>query len=351
MSGLRHLLASLSLLLLFPNAGNKIQHRQDKEAFRGHTLRCAVKLDGYKTGFNYELLKAFGESHCDSTSITLGEDLDSLLNYLVRDSLDIIAIPAEEFTDTLGLTGIALEDSSAVWVMRHKKNANRELVRWYAGYLGSREYSDLSRRFSKSYGAPGKWQASSGVISPYDEMFKSGAKLLGWDWRLLAALAWSESKFMIQAKSPKGAMGIMQMMPVTADRFGVTNVLDPEENITAGTRYLAFLQKLLFRYAEEPEVLSWLTIAAYNSGGGRALQDLEGRERSSATQAYVEAVMRQYNIFSGKSNDTGLLSPDGLGGINPGNEDAGDQKEEHDDQEGEDIGNQDHGDVDMDGDE
>ena len=351
MSELRHFLTSLLLLFLFPTAGNKIYHKQDKEAFKDHTIRCAVKLDGYQTGFNYELLKAFGKNHRDSTSITLGESLDSLINYLVQDSLDIIAIPAEEFTDTLGLTGIALEDSNVVWVMRHRKSANRELVRWYAGYLGSREYSDLSRRFSESYGICEEWQATSGVISPYDEMFKAGAKLLGWDWKLLAALAWSESKFMIQAKSPKGAMGIMQMMPVTANRFGVTNVLDPEENIAAGTRYLAFLQKLLSRYAEEPGILSWLTIAAYNSGGGRALQDIEGRERSSATKAYVEAVMRQYNIFSGKSSETGLLSPDGLGGIDPGNENTGDQEKEHDDQEGEDIGHQNHEDVDMDGDE
>ena len=351
MRALRLLFASLLLLFLFPIAGDRIYHKHDKDAFRDRCLRCAIKLDGYPAGFNYELLKTFGQSHSDSTSITIGDNLDSLLSSLVQDSLDILVIPASEFGDTLGLMGIAMEDSTVMGVIKDRKSARRELTRWYVGYRGTREYSDLARRFHECYGVSGRWSPSAGLVSPYDDLFKSNAKLLGWDWRLLAALAWSESKFLIQAKSPKGALGIMQMMPVTADRFGVTNALDPEENIAAGTRYLAFLQKLLFRYAEEPEVLSWLTIAAYNSGGGRALQDLEGRERRSATQAYVETIMRQYNIFAGKSSEIGLLRPDGLGGIDPGDEDAGDQKEEHDDQEGEDISHQDHGNVDMDGDE
>jgi hypothetical protein len=350
MKGLRYLLASLLLLVVFPVAGNKIFHKDDKYAFRGDLVRCAIKLDGYQTGFNYELLKAFCKSHCDSSSIIPGEDITGLLGELARDSLDILLMPASEFNDTLGLVNLVLGDTSVAWVMRNGKSANRELFRWYAGYRGTREYSDLVRRFSECYGA-GNWRPSSGVISPYDNLFKSNAKLLGWDWRLLAALAWSESKFKIQAKSPKGALGIMQMMPVTAGKFGVTSCLDPEENISAATNYLAFLQKTLSRYAEDPEILSWLTIAAYNSGGGRALQDLEGRERSSATEAYTEAVLRQYDIFSGRKKEEGLLRPDSLGGIDPGDEDAGDQKEEHDDQEGEDISHQDHGNVDMDGDE
>ena len=351
MNRTRHLLTSLLLLVLFPVAGNKLYHQKDKDVFRDSELRCAVRLDGYMVGFNYEILKAFGKSHLDSTTILLGDDLDSLLKAVAKDSLDILVISKDEFKETPGLTGIAMEDSSAIWVIRHEKGAAREITRWNAIFRGSREYAELVRRFSGSYGTARGWQLSSGVISPYDDCFISCARILGWDWKLLAALAWSESKFMIQAKSPKGAMGIMQMMPVTADRFGVTDALDPEENIAAGTRYLAFLQKTLSRYAEDPEILAWLTIAAYNSGGGRALQDLEGRERSSATRAYVETVMRQYNIFSGKSSETGLLGPDGLGGIDPGDEDAGDQKEEHDDQEREDISDLDHGDVDVDGNE
>ena len=347
---LRYLLACILLLVVFPVAGNKIFHKDDKYVFRGDLVRCAIKLDGYRTGFNYELLRSFCESHCDSTSIIPGEDFSSLLGDLSRDSLDILVMPTCEFHDTLGLVSLVLGDTSVAWVMRPGKSANRELFRWYAGYRGTREYSDLVRRFSESYGS-GKWRPSSGVISPYDNIFKTNARLLGWDWRLLAALAWSESKFMIQAKSPMGALGIMQMMPVTAGKFGVTNCLDPEENISAATNYLAFLQKTLSRYAEDPEILSWLTIAAYNSGGGRALQDLEGRERSTATEAYTEAVLRQYDIFSGRKREEGLLRPDSLGGIDPGYEDAGDKEEEHDDQEGEDISHQDHGNVDMDGNE
>ena len=348
---MRYLLISLLMMLGFTVAGNKVFHNDYIDVFRDRPLRCAVKLDGYLTGLNYELLKAFGESHTDSTSILPGDGYGNLLSRLASDSLDILVMPAAEFRDTLGLVRSTLGDTSVAWVMRPGKKAKRELARWYAGYSGTREYSDLVRRFSECYGNPGRWLPSSGLISPYDDLFKTNARLLGWDWRLLAALAWSESKFLIQARSPKGALGIMQMMPLTAGKFGVSNVLDPEENIAAATRYLAFLQNILSRYAETPDILSWLTIAAYNSGGGRALQDLEGKERNSAAKAYTEAVMSQYYIFSGRAVEGGLLGPDGLGGIYPGDKDTGDQEEEHDDQEREEISHQDHGDVDVDGDE
>ncbi len=67
----------------------------------------------------------------------------------------------------------------------------------------------------------------AGIISPYDEIIKENAKKIGWDWKLFAALVWSESRFRIQASSPRGAMGLMQMMPRTADRYDIENLLDP----------------------------------------------------------------------------------------------------------------------------
>lgn len=356
MRPLPHLAACLIAFILFPVHGNRLFDNQDSSAAGlrdGKPLKCSIQLsEGYLPGRNYDLLKAFGLNHRDSTEIFLAEPDARYLDSLRLDSLEILVLPASEYKDTSGLTALTMGDTSVVWVIKDDQRRSKKLIKWFVLYKGSGGYSSLTRRFSKCYGAPGnRWEARSGIISPYDDILKANAKSIGWDWKLLAALAWSESKFRIQAKSPRGALGIMQMMPVTADRFGVSNVLDPEENIAAGARYIGFLQKMLSSYTEDPEALRLLTIAAYNSGGGRALQDLEGRERSSATEAYVKAVLYQYDVFSGRLGDSVLLSPDGLGGVNPGNEEARDEKEEHDGQEGEDIGDDDHRDVDVDGDE
>src|SRR5690606_25430388 len=62
-----------------------------------------------------------------------------------------------------------------------------------------------------------------GKISQYDDLIKKGAEKLGWDWRLLAALIYQESKFVSSNESWAGARGLMQLMPETAKRFGATN--------------------------------------------------------------------------------------------------------------------------------
>lgn len=102
-------------------------------------------------------------------------------------------------------------------------------------------------------------------ISPYDDIIKDNAERVGMDWRLLAALVYQESRFKNDSNSHKGAAGLMQMMPATAEELGVKNRLDPAENIRAGTNYL---QKIYADFEDIPDSLQRLkfTLAAYNCG-------------------------------------------------------------------------------------
>jgi len=79
---------------------------------------------------------------------------------------------------------------------------------------------------------------------PYQSIFMQCAPEIGWDWQLLAAVAYHESRFHEKAHSPSGACGVMQLMPVTAHRFGLNDstIWVPEDNIRAGVRYIQFLQ-------------------------------------------------------------------------------------------------------------
>lgn len=108
-----------------------------------------------------------------------------------------------------------------------------------------------------------------GRISSFDYLFKSSAKQLEWDWRLLAAMAYKESKFNPDAMSWAGACGLMQLMPNTALSLGVdsSQIFMPDKNVAAATTYLQSLIKL-FPGIEDPAEKVKFVLASYNAGPG-----------------------------------------------------------------------------------
>jgi membrane-bound lytic murein transglycosylase F len=105
-------------------------------------------------------------------------------------------------------------------------------------------------------------------LTPFDALIKRYAQRHGLDWRLVAAQIFQESSFDPDKTSWVGAQGLMQVMPKTARQVGVNGDLtDPETNIRAGTRYLAWLRE---RFEDDLRVRDrmWLTLAAFNAGIG-----------------------------------------------------------------------------------
>jgi Transglycosylase SLT domain len=97
--------------------------------------------------------------------------------------------------------------------------------------------------------------------SKYNDMIVAAAKQFDVDAALVSAVIKAESDYNPRTVSHKGARGLMQLMPATAKRFGVTDSFDPEQNIRAGTRYLRWLLKTFDGNAD-------LAVAAYNAGEG-----------------------------------------------------------------------------------
>lgn len=243
----------------------------------GKKLVCALDLEGYQSdgvryscGLNYELLRLFSsDSRCKSAiSLAEGSSLDSLSGHV----LDLVILPyRDSFPEEFSVCG-PLSDST-VWVSRKEDKAlATEIERWHMVEANSQEYSDLKERFSPSYepyrrAAMGRRFKYAG---PYDELIKKYAATLGWDWRLLTAVVWQESRFHIEARSRRGAAGLMQMMPRTAGKYGIEDSLDPEENLRAAAKYFSRLQRMFKGYASGAE-LAKFTLAAYNAGEGRVL--------------------------------------------------------------------------------
>jgi membrane-bound lytic murein transglycosylase F len=87
------------------------------------------------------------------------------------------------------------------------------------------------------------------------------------DWRLLAAIAYQESHWDPEARSPTGVRGLMMITQVTAEELGVDDVLDPHQSLRGGARFLKDLQRRLPPDIEDPHRL-WMALAAYNIGMG-----------------------------------------------------------------------------------
>ena len=99
------------------------------------------------------------------------------------------------------------------------------------------------------------------------EPFESAARQTGFSWRTLAALGYQESRWRPAAVSPRGAQGVMMLMPLTAKKMGVSNVFSPDENIHGGARYLLHMKERIPKRILDPD-RTLLAMAAYNIGIG-----------------------------------------------------------------------------------
>ncbi|TVQ13443.1 MAG: lytic transglycosylase F [Balneolaceae bacterium] len=108
----------------------------------------------------------------------------------------------------------------------------------------------------------------SGKLSPYDEIIRREAASIDWDWRLIASLIYQESQFNPSARSWSGAMGLMQLMPRTAQAYGAENPNDPEQNIRAGIAFMQWLEDYWKNIITDHEERKKFILASYNVGQG-----------------------------------------------------------------------------------
>ena len=195
------------------------------------------------------------------------------VDYVVTDS-NIVEL-AQNFSPNIGrafnlgepdtLSWAMPKDASPLLVERVKEffariNANgtlRILLDRYYGHIQRLTQADVSAFLGRRLS----------VLPQYRSTFQEAQELTGIDWRLLAALGFQESHWNPLATSPTGVRGLMMLTSETADRLGVSDRLDPRQNIIAGARYLRILKDTLPERIAEPD-RTWLALASYNVGYG-----------------------------------------------------------------------------------
>jgi membrane-bound lytic murein transglycosylase F len=161
------------------------------------------------------------------------------------------------------------------WALRtNAKGLLEKLNEWIAR-------SDTQKKIAKTHTKYFKVEAKYGdytmptlgpnQISPYDSLFKKYAPEIGWDWKLLAALSYQESRFNPNAESWSGAFGLMQLMPETAAKFGCDSSQTEEPNIRAGVKYIKHLERFWRDKIANPDERRKFILASYNIGPGHIL--------------------------------------------------------------------------------
>ena len=143
------------------------------------------------------------------------------------------------------------------------------------------------------------WTSGNATI---DQLIRTHSERLGIDPYLVFLVIEKESRFHPRAVSPKGAMGLMQLMPGTARRLGVRKPFDPAENIRAGTQYM---RELMTMFGGKVD----LVLASYNAGEGAVLKYGRNVPPYRETRDYVKTIGKRYGL-TGRQPGSGNDVPD-----------------------------------------
>lgn len=197
------------------------------------------------------------------------------IKYTVADN-NIATLSASYYPELDVSVPVSFSQRMAWAVRPQSKDLLQELNNWIGEMKKGVEYyaiynkyfkneRDFRRRSNSEY-----FSLNTNRISEFDDLIQASADTLGWDWRLLASMIFQESKFNPNLESWAGAKGLMQLMPETADKYGVTDRSDPKESIEAATRIIRVLWD---RFEDIPDTTQRIkfTMASYNCGYGHVV--------------------------------------------------------------------------------
>jgi membrane-bound lytic murein transglycosylase F len=226
-----------------------------------------------KTGMDINIQDAPGEISTDDL-IRLVDDGSIPATVTDENLAQMETMSYNEIDVSVPITG--MQDIG--WALRHNatdllnslnkwlglKKTQSKLATTYDNYFSVEDFEP----YSKNYVMP---PLLPGAISPFDSLLKIHAGQIGWDWRLLAALAYQESRFNPNAQSRSGAYGLMQLMPETAMRFGCDSAPGTECSVAACVKYLKYLQGLWKKRVPNPTERNKFVLASYNIGQGHII--------------------------------------------------------------------------------
>ena len=236
-----------------------------------------------ESGYRRTLIELSDEISGDIHIVEMGEKIqdETLAQKVARGEIqftvmqrNLAELKEVEFKN-LKIRPVLGASHSVAWAMRkNSPELTNELNRWIDekknGPLFDQLYQKyfIDRRRYLERVTSEYLTSKTGKLSEFDALIKQYAGELNWDWRLLASQAYQESRFRPAARSWAGATGLLQLMPKTAKEFGVTNALDPADNVSGAVKFLKWLQRYWERRIPDEDERLKFVLASYNTGAG-----------------------------------------------------------------------------------
>lgn len=194
------------------------------------------------------------------------------IDYTVGD--EHVALVNQSYFDNLDVkTPISFKQKLGWAIRQNSPNLKAVINSWIAENKNTIEFRNIYNKYFKARRAQPRMESeylslNGGKLSRYDKLVKKMSNQYSWDWRLISALIFQESRFNPKAESWAGAYGLMQVMPETADRFKVEEFEAPKENMTVGLKMLTWLDDHFRDEITNRHTRLKFVLAAYNVGLG-----------------------------------------------------------------------------------
>ena len=267
------------IILPEPSSLEKILTRGSLEISTFYNTTDYYVYGGITRGFHYDLARDFaGYLGVNLRIVEVNNDIDTAIGRLQSGKYDLLAVSLTQTPER----NEQLRFSKPLFQTREVlvQNKNSQPIKDMAQLDGKEIYIPKSATSYKKVLQQIQdslnihiyiTEIKKGDISPFDKLFRKESKKLGWDWRLLAALVYTESQFDPYAESEVGAYGLMQIIPETADHFNVGNYFEPDSNVYVGTEYLHYLDRYFSSQPIDSSERLKFVLAAYNAGPGHVL--------------------------------------------------------------------------------
>ena len=205
--------------------------------------------------------------------------IEDLMEMLVDKQIDYavcnynVAITLMPFYTQLTIGPRVGDNFPRTWILnQHYPTLNDSINRWLSDFKETNKYQSLCEKYLSphSYVISRSFGKSKNSTSHYDAVLKKASERYGFDWRLISSIIYQESRFIPDLVGFGGSYGVMQMRPVTCERYGITDSSTVEEQIWAGAKYISFLCNI-FRDKVDTADLYYFVAGAYNSGPGHIL--------------------------------------------------------------------------------
>lgn len=214
--------------------------------------------------------------------IEVEEGVEQLIEMVSKGEIDYtvsdenVATVNSNFFENIDISLPVSFPQNLAWAVNKADSDLKDVINdWLSTFKNTRKYSLIYNKYYKNKRSSAIIESdyfaiNSGVISPFDDYIKEYSEEIGWDWRLVTSIVYQESRFNPTARSWAGAFGLMQLMPNTAQRFGVDTTASSQMQIKAGLEFIQWLEK---QFSDVPDTFERqkFVLAAYNVGPGHVM--------------------------------------------------------------------------------